>query len=63
LADIEAQFIGRLFCHCQAAEGSRSNLAEGYEIAAHLSGARNDRGKQPDKSGNYKNLEKEGDMT
>jgi len=30
---------------------------EGYEIAAHLSGARNDSGKQPDKSGNYENLE------
>jgi hypothetical protein len=30
---------------------------EVYEIAAHLSGARNDGGKQPDKSGNYKNLE------
>jgi hypothetical protein len=50
--------LGYLFCHCEAAEGSRSNLVEGYEIAAHLSGARNDSGKQPDKSGNYINLEK-----
>jgi hypothetical protein len=30
---------------------------EGYEIATHLSGARNDSGKQPAKSSNYKNLE------
>jgi len=30
---------------------------EGYEIAAHLSGARNDNEKQLDKSGDYKNLE------
>jgi hypothetical protein len=30
---------------------------EGYEIAAHLSGAHNDSEKQLDESGNYKNLE------
>jgi len=49
--------LGRLFCYCEAAEGSRSNLVEGYEIATHLSGARNDSGKQLDESSNYKNLE------
>jgi len=31
-----------LFCHCEADFVSRSNLVEGQEIAAHLSGARND---------------------
>jgi len=30
---------------------------EGYEIAIHLSGARNDSGKQLDESSDYKNLE------
>jgi hypothetical protein len=30
---------------------------EGYEIATHLSDARNDNGKQLDESSNYKNLE------
>jgi hypothetical protein len=33
---------------------------EGYEITVQLSGARNDSGKQPDKSGNYKNVEVKG---
>jgi hypothetical protein len=32
----------------------------GYEIDAHLSGACNDSGKQPDKSGNYRNVEVRG---
>ena len=31
-----------LLCHCEADFVSRSNLVEGQEIAAHLSGAHND---------------------
>jgi hypothetical protein len=56
LSSIAAQFIERPFYHYEAAEGSRNNIG-GYEITAHLSGARNDSGKQPCKSRNYKNLE------
>jgi len=49
-----AQFIG---LHFLSLRGSRSNLVKGYEIAMHLSGARNDSGKLLDESGDYKNLE------
>jgi len=49
--------LGCLFFRCEAAEGSQSNLVEGYEITTRLSGARNDSGKQLDESSNYKNLE------
>ena len=50
--------LGSVLCHCEAAEGSRSNLVEGYEIAAPRQvGASNGSGKQLDESSTYGNWE------
>ena len=38
--------ITSLSCRCEADDVSRSNLMEGCEIAAHLSGVRNDKGSE-----------------
>ena len=42
MTDSEGLGMIILFCHCEAAYVSRSNLVEGQGIAAHLLGARND---------------------
>jgi len=63
LPSVVAQFIGlpllslrSSLCHCE--ERSDEAISVGAnEIATHLSGARNDSGKQLDESSNYKNLE------
>ena len=46
-----------VFCHCEPRLVGAWQSHWLHEIAAHLSGAHNDSGKQPDESGDYKNLE------
>jgi len=57
LPSIAAQFIELPFSSLWGCRRQPKQSRGGYEIAAHLSGASNDSGKQPYKSGNYKNLE------
>jgi hypothetical protein len=54
---VRAQFIGPPLLSLRVCRSQPKQSREGYEIATHLAGARNDSGKQPDESNNYKNLE------